>query len=205
MLEQRARRDADRLATAIAVLLRTPEDAARVPLVVHAAAAGDDAPLEREYAEHVGRELDARSRLAMFWMILCGEPWARFDPSATARESAGSYLAPAGVARAALFHQACASVPAGAGPAEPAGEWSVPRSRPAAGRRADPQDPPANLRGWRAIFPNGRLVTVPGLAHGTIAYGCLRLLVARFVATANARSLDARCARNVPLPRFELT
>ena len=40
---------------------------------------------------------------------------------------------------------------------------------------ADPQDPPANVAGWRRAFPNGRLVSVPGLAHGVIAYGCLRL------------------------------
>ena len=55
---------------------------------------------------------------------------------------------------------------------------------------ADPLDPPANVSGWRAAFPNGRLVTVPGLAHGVVAYGCLRLLVARFVDEGSARGLD---------------
>ena len=70
---------------------------------------------------------------------------------------------------------------------------------------ADPLDPPANVSGWRAAFPNGRLVTVPGLAHGVVAYGCLRLLVARFVdagSVARARR-QLRAAR--PLPRFELS
>ena len=70
---------------------------------------------------------------------------------------------------------------------------------------ADPQDPPANLAGWRRTFPNGRLVSVPGLAHGVIAYGCLRLVVARFVAAGSVRRLDASCASRVPLPRFELS
>jgi hypothetical protein len=46
---------------------------------------------------------------------------------------------------------------------------------------------------------------VPGLAHGVIAYGCLRLLVARFVAAGSARDLDASCARRVPVPPFELS
>jgi pimeloyl-ACP methyl ester carboxylesterase len=68
----------------------------------------------------------------------------------------------------------------------------------------DPQDPPANLAGWRKTFPSGRLIGVPGLAHGAIAYGCLRLVTARFVAAGTARGLDASCARRVPLPRFEL-
>jgi pimeloyl-ACP methyl ester carboxylesterase len=69
---------------------------------------------------------------------------------------------------------------------------------------ADPLDPPGSVRGWRSVFPNGRLVTVPGLAHGVIAYGCLRLVVARFVAAASVRGFDAGCARRVPLPPFEL-
>ena len=41
--------------------------------------------------------------------------------------------------------------------------------------------------------------------YRTIAYGCLRLLVARFVAAGTTHGLDARCARHVPLPPFELT
>jgi pimeloyl-ACP methyl ester carboxylesterase len=192
----------DGLASAIAVLLRSPEDAARVPLIVHAAAAGDYGPLAREYAAHVGSELDARSRLAMFWTILCGEAWARFDVTATARASGGSYLAQASVARARLFQRACAGVPRSR---EPSVSWSSPVPVLLLAGSADPQDPPANLRGWRKTFPNGSLISVPGLAHGAIAYGCLRLVVARFVATGNTRGLDAGCARGIPLPPFELT
>ena len=193
------------LATTVAVLLRSPEEAARVPLLVHEAAAGDDAPLAREFAARVGAELDARARLQVFWMTICNEEWARFDVSATERASRGSYLAHASAARARLFRRACAAVPRSA-----SGTWS-------AGSRAsrvpvlllagdaDPQDPPANLAGWRKAFPNGRLVAVPGLAHGVVAYGCLRLVVARFIAAGTARGLDASCARSVALPRFELS
>ena len=46
---------------------------------------------------------------------------------------------------------------------------------------------------------------MPGLAHGVVSYGCLRLLVARFVDAGSARGLDAGCARHVELPRFELS
>jgi pimeloyl-ACP methyl ester carboxylesterase len=193
------------LATAIAVLLRSSEDAARVPLLVHAAALGDYQLLAREHAGHVGSELDARSRLAMFWTVLCGESWARFDVEATERSGSGSFLAEAAVARARMFHQACAAVPrAGEPPGDEAPLRStVPVLLLAGG--ADPQDPPRNLRGWRDLFPNARLVTVPGLAHGVIGYGCLRLVVARFVANGSARGLDATCARSVPLPPFELS
>ncbi|HET6172260.1 MAG TPA: alpha/beta fold hydrolase [Gaiellales bacterium] len=195
---------ADDLATTVAVLLRTPEDAVRVPLLVHQAARGDLGPLRREFAAHVGAELDARSRLPLFWVTICGEPWARFDAAATKRASRGSFLARAAAARARVFRQACAAVPVHTGAAKER-PWSSRVPVLLLAGDADPQDPPANLAGWRAVFPNGRVVAVGGLAHGVIAYGCLRLVVARFVATGSARRLDASCARNTPLPRFELS
>jgi pimeloyl-ACP methyl ester carboxylesterase len=194
---------ADDLATTVAVLLRSPDDAVRVPLLVHQAAAGDGAPLAREFAGHLGAELDARSRLPMFWITICGESWARFDAAATERASRGSFLARASVARAQLFRRACGAVPHVERAAEPSGPSTVPVLLLAG--NADPQDPPGNLAGWRRAFPNARLVIARGLGHGTIAYGCLRLVVARFVGAGSARRLDTGCAGRVPLPRFELS
>jgi pimeloyl-ACP methyl ester carboxylesterase len=151
----------------------------------------------------VGAELDARSRLPMFWVTICGESWARFDVAATERAGGGSFLARASVARARLFRRACDAVPQVRQATDRSGSSSAPVLLLAGD--ADPQDPPANLAGWRREFPNGRLVVVHGLAHGVVAYGCLRLVVARFVAAGSARGLDAGCASRVPLPRFELS
>ena len=67
---------------------------------------------------------------------------------------------------------------------------------------ADPLDPTANLRGWRRLFPHGRLVVVPGAGHGTIGYACVQRLVARFVERGTAAGLRASCVRHVPLPSF---
>jgi pimeloyl-ACP methyl ester carboxylesterase len=195
--------EADDLATTVAVLLRSPDDAVRVPLLVHEAAAGDRGPLAREFAGHVGSELDARSRLPMFWVTICGEPWARYDVAATEQAGNGSFLAHAAVARALLFRRACGAVPHAERAPERSGSSMVPVLLLAGD--ADPQDPPANLAGWRREFPKGRLLVVHGLAHGVIAYGCLRLVVARFVAAGNVSGLDARCAGRVPLPSFELS
>jgi len=195
--------NADGIAMTIAALLRSPENAARVPLLVHQAATGLAEPLAREHAALVGGELDARSRLAMVWTILCGESWARAGVAATARASGGSFLAGAAVARAKLIRQVCAAIPHLAGTAKAPRPSGAPVLLLAGS--ADPLDPPANVSGWRAAFPNGRLVTVPGLAHGVVAYGCLRLLVARFVEAGSVRGLDAGCTRHVELPRFELS
>ena len=150
------------------------------------------------------RSSTRRSRLPMFWVTICNEGWARFDVAATARASRGSYLAHAAVARARLFRTACAAVPRQAETAGTGQPWSSSVPVLLLAGDDDPQDPPANLAGWRKTFPSGRLISVPGLAHGVIAYGCLRLVTARFVAAGSARGLDASCARRVPLPRFEL-
>jgi pimeloyl-ACP methyl ester carboxylesterase len=197
-------RSADELATTLALLLRSPEDAARVPLLVHQAARGNGAALAREFAAKVGAELDGRSRLPLFWVTICNEAWARFDIAATGLASRGSFLAHAAMARARLFREACAAVPHRAESAGSEASGSSPVPVLFLAGDDDPQDPPANLAGWRKTFPDGRLISVPALAHGVIAYGCLRLVTARFVAAGTARGLDTSCVRDVPLPRFEL-
>ncbi len=195
--------DADDVASTIQALSRAPEGVARIPKLVHEAVGGDYAPLGEEYVTRVGAELDERSRLAMFYSILCNEPWARFDVPATIRSSAASYLEHVTVSHARLFRRVCASVPKGV---VPPGSGDPPRSRVPVLILAgsdDPQDPVSNLRGWRSAFPNGRLVVALGLGHGAIEYGCLPLLVAQFVERGNARGLDASCVREIPLPPFE--
>src|SRR5262249_28964587 len=150
----------------------------------------------------IGSTLDSRARLISYWVILCSEPWAGFDPATTARLGAGSYLARAALARARLFHRACRIVPKRL-VTPPAGRpriTRVPTLLLAGGD--DPLDPVANLRGWRRRFPHGRLIVVPGVGHGTIEYPCIQGLVAGFIERGNATRLDPACARHVSLSPF---
>jgi len=192
----------DDIAWTVASLSSTADGAALIPYTVDAAAHGDYLPLARAYAQTLGAALDPRARLAMFWEILCSEPWAVFDPAATARLGAGSYLEHAAVARARLFERACRSVPRGRVPAGSASDAPMRTPVLLLAGGADPLDPPANLAGWRRPFPDGRLVVVPGAGHGAIAYGCVPTLVAAFVARGGAAGLDTACARRAPLPHF---
>jgi pimeloyl-ACP methyl ester carboxylesterase len=190
------------VAWTIASLSETSDGAASIPSAIAAAARGVYTPLGVAYTDQLGATLDSRARLAMFWVILCSERWAAFDPAATAREGNGSYLEAAAVARARLFRQACTAVPKANVTAVPETSTQTPVLLLAGS--ADPLDPAVNLRGWRRVFENGRLVVVAGASHGTIAYPCVQTLVARFVSTADARRLDPSCARHVPLPPIEL-
>ena len=193
----------DDIAWTVDLLSETVENAALIPFAVNAAVHGDYTTLATTYAGRLGgSNLEALARLVPFWIILCSEPWAAFDPAATARAGRGSYLADAAVARARLFRHACAVVPKGRVPTDAAGRRvvRVPTLLLAGG--ADPLDPAANLRGWRRLFPRGRLIVVPGAGHGTLEYDCVQKLIARFVERASATRLNASCVRHVPLPRF---
>ena len=181
----------DDVAWTVNALSESADGAATIPYAIDAAVRGDYTPLAHAYADRLGPDLDARARLAAFWVILCSEPWAGFDPAATARAAPGSYLGAAAVDRARLFARACRVVPTGR---VPAGAGTVETSATpvlllAGG--ADPVDPVANLRGWRTAFPNGRLVVVAGAGHGAIGYDCVQRLVADFVAAGSADGLDA--------------
>lgn len=192
----------DDIAWTVHSLSETAESATMIPFAINAAVHGDYTPLASAYASQVGSTLDAGARLVSYWVILCSEPWAAFDPGTTARIGTGSYLVRAALARAQLFHRACRAVPKGFVPPA-AGSLRVVRV-PAlllAGS-ADPLDPAANLRGWRRLFPRGRLVVVVGAGHGTIEYRCVQRLVAGFIGLGSATSLNSECARHVSLPPF---
>jgi pimeloyl-ACP methyl ester carboxylesterase len=195
---------ADDVAWTVEALSETVDGAATIPYAIDAAVHGDYTPLARAYAEDVGADLDARARLATFWVILCSEPWASFDPAVTARAGAGSYLAHAAVARARLFRRACRVVPKGRAAPETGAAPTPATPVLLLTGGADPLDPPAALRGWRRAFPAGRLVVVPGAGHGEIGFVCVQGVVARFIASGSAQGLDTRCVRQIPLPAFEV-
>lgn len=176
-------------------LTASADGAATVPFALHAAVHGDYLPLARAYASDVGAELDARARLVMGWEILCSEPWAWPTAAATAT----GYLARAVAERAGVLRRTCRWVPRGRVPSAGRLVSRAPVLLLAGG--ADPLDGPANLRGWRRTFPDGRLVVVPAAGHGTIGYGCVPMLVARFVAR---EPLGTACVRGLHPPPFQV-
>jgi pimeloyl-ACP methyl ester carboxylesterase len=189
------------IAWTVASLSETAENAAVIPFAINAAVHGDYTPLASTYAE-IGSKLDSPARLVAYWVILCSEPWAAFDPATTARVGRGSYLVRAALARARLFRRACREVPKGLVSPAAGGLRVVRVPVLLLAGSADPLDPLVNLRGWRRLFPHGRLIVVAGAGHGTIEYSCVQGLVARFIEHGSARRLNSACARHVSLPSF---
>ncbi len=69
--------------------------------------------------------------------------------------------------------------------------------------QADPVTPPENAEKAARTLKNSRHLVVPWQGHGVIMRGCMPSLAARFVQTASARGLDARCLQGLrPLGFF---
>jgi len=184
----------DGLAGVIQSMTLNAESAASVPLVVARAAAGKHASL----APFIQDEDMTRS--IMYWSIWCNESWVGLD----AAGPWGTYLDGNAADALETYRMVCKYFPKHA---EPASSKTRVRSNVpllALVGGADPQDPIGNLAGLTSAMPNSRAVVVPGLGHAIGQYGCLPNLVGQFVERADAKRLDARCARSIKPPPFVL-
>jgi pimeloyl-ACP methyl ester carboxylesterase len=188
--------DGDALAGVVHALSLDAGTAAQIPLLVARAAAGDTSRLAM-LATGGGA-----TRSIMYWSIWCNEPWVGLDPAAAAADAKGTYLEGYVADALAGYTAVCRVFPSRA---EPAVRWTRPRSRVpllAIVGGADPQDPIGSLTGLRAALPNSRMVVEPGQGHAVGQYGCVPLLVTRFVERGSASGLDTSCARRIPVPAF---
>ena len=130
-----------------------------MPLLVHEAAARR--PLRRWHGSSPRTSAASstrRSRLPMFWVTICNEGWARFDVAATGRreprELPGARRRGSRASLPARPARRCLAMPRPRATGRP---WSSAVPVLLLAGDDDPQDPPANLAGWRKTFPSGRL------------------------------------------------
>jgi pimeloyl-ACP methyl ester carboxylesterase len=172
-----------------------------VPRLVHLAAEGDLEPVASVIAQ--GSHEHDLFASAMFWSIMCSEPWARFRPERVAELGHGSYLLPASLADAKGYAIACEPFERGVvldGDARP-----VRSDVPALllNGSEDPQDPPGNMAGAMRQLPNSLLVVAPGQGHTVGHLGCLPDVVADFLAAGTVEGLDTSCVAELRPPPFE--
>ena len=190
----------------IAALLRTPENAVRVPLIVHQAATGDSPSRSRASTRRSWAASSTRARAWPWSGRSCAASRGRAPASPRRRgASGGSFLAHAAVARAKLFRRVCAAIPRGSGRTPTrCGRRGVPGAAARRARRS------ARSPGERARLACGLPQRAPRhRARPGARRGRLRLPAAARRALrrrrAASRGLDASCARHVALPRFELS
>lgn len=181
-------------------LSRDPATLKALLALVHQAASGDTAPLAKVYAAAVRPVVIANIRKLMYWRITCFEGWARQRPQEATAAARGTYLEDEVAAELEFRGAFCPALPQP--PPEP-DTAAPPRSRVpvlALVGGLDPQDPRANIAPLARAMPRTTIVDVPGGGHGSIQYGCLPRVAARFLDTGRVTSADRACSNRVEPP-----
>ena len=192
--------DAPSLAGVVDELTTSQYGATLVPRALARAEAGDFRALASAAKLLEGSD----ETPAMFWAIVCTEPWAVRDPARALSDARGTYLRPTierDVVLQSAICQAWRRVDASAE------DWSRVRSDTPTlvlVGGSDPKDPPANTAGVAQAMPNAKVITVPGGGHGVSSVGCLPRIVDDFLEAGSGRGLDTACVSLTPYPPFRL-
>jgi pimeloyl-ACP methyl ester carboxylesterase len=71
----------------------------------------------------------------------------------------------------------------------------------------DPHDPPTNMAGAAAVWPNSLALTVPGQGHDIDpnSAACIIPLIRAFIEQGTTTGLDTTCLSQLPPPTFDVT
>jgi pimeloyl-ACP methyl ester carboxylesterase len=189
-------------ATAWRAELYGPQGAARVPMQLHAAAHGDVDDFIAGAVEY-RRGIEEDISNGLYLTISCAESMPRNDIAALHADEAGTLF---GSFRTDQLLAACKVWPRGADMEElhHLKTWDGPVL--ASVGQFDPVTPAVYAERLMTQFPNGRLLRLPNQAHGGTeeAQNCLFPLYVKFIKTADAKSLDARCTETLKFPPFVL-
>lgn len=183
----------------IETLSRDPATIPQLFTLTREAASGNLTPLTQAYARAIRPAIAATTRQVMYWRILCSEGWARQTPQSLA-SAAGSYLHDEAAAELQFRAAFCSALPRwAAGPdTRTPPSSAVPVLALVGG--LDPQDPRRNVTPIARTLPNTTILTVPGAGHGSVQYGCLPAVAARFLDTRRITAGDRACAARVEAP-----
>lgn len=200
--------DADTVASGLHDLLFVATTHTQIPLVVHTLAATDDKvaallAVARAYPEATGTGPDDEQMVR--YAIRCNEAWARYDPDQLVDSDSFAY----GFRRneAERWQAICAHIPSADDTQVAASPASSEVPVLALNGEADPQDPPANMQGAAAVWPNSLTLTVPGQGHDIdpASAGCITPLLQSFIDRGTVTGLDTSCLAQLPPPDFDLT
>ena len=191
------------LNAAVRLLSYSDETASLLPLLIHGAqSAGRPEPLIAQYLM-IRKLTDAQFAYGMHFAVVCSEDAPRWHLEKVSEEELkASYL---GSNFMASMRAVCAKWPRGV--VDEDFSTPHPEQTPALilSGAVDPVTPPAY--GERAIqfYPKGRHLIVAGQGHGQVAIGCMPRLLARFISTADAKSLDTQCLDQIGAAPFMLS
>ena len=184
-------------------MLYSPESMRSIPLLLHKAAAGD----YKAFAElQLARNISLGESIAdgLYFSITCTEDIDRSDPQQVHSNGRGTFLADH---RARPHTEGCKGWPRGQLP--PGFGEEVKSDVPVlmVNGSNDPATPPSAAKAAIARLSNARLIVVPYGGHssdGLIGEQCVKTIAARFLDTADQRSLDTTCVKDIKHQPFIL-
>jgi pimeloyl-ACP methyl ester carboxylesterase len=188
--------DADAFAESLRGMMYQPEAMLGIPLLLHKAAGGDykgfaDFQLERNVA------LNGAIADGMYFSITCTEDVDRTDPEQLRAHNRGTFLADH---RSRPHIEGCQGWPRGKLPAGFGEEVKSDVPVLIINGANDPATPPSAGRAAMSRMSNARMIVVPHGGHmseGLIGDECVKKLAARFLETADQKSLDVACVKNI--------
>ncbi len=194
---------ADDFAESLRAMIYKPNSMRSIPLLLHKAAGGD----YRAFADfQLGRNVGLNAALAdgMYFAVTCTEDIDRLDRQQVHANSRGTFLADH---RARAHLEGCEGWPRGTLPAGFGEEVQSDVPVLIMVGDNDPATPPAAAKAAASRLSNGRVVVVPYGGHvldGLIGDDCAYSIAARFLETADQRSLDVSCLTSVKHQPFNL-
>lgn len=195
--------DADAFAESLRAMVYKPESMLSIPVFLHKAASGD----YQGFANNqVIRNVELNSEIAdgMYFSITCTEDIDRLDLEQLHANNRGTFLADH---RARPHIEGCKGWPRGQLPAGFGEEVKSDVPVLIIVGDNDPATPPSAGRAALSRQSNGRMVVVPYGGHtsqGLIGEDCVKNVAARFLETADQRSLDVTCLKEVRHKPFVL-
>ncbi|HET9452025.1 MAG TPA: alpha/beta hydrolase [Aggregicoccus sp.] len=170
-------------------LLYMPEAAALAPLVIDRVEKGDWAPFVAMTASLQDGFAQGMS-VGMFLSVVCREDAPFISEEDVARETKGTW---AGEVLARPLLRSCALWPRGAVPEEYLAPVSSQVPVLLLSGELDPVTPPSWGDEAARHLPHSLHVTVPGVGHNTVGMGCVRSLMADFLARGSVEGLTPGC------------
>jgi pimeloyl-ACP methyl ester carboxylesterase len=177
--------------------LYSAEAAARVPLALHRAFAGDYVPMARA-AVRIAAAQKRHESFGMFLTVICSEWMPYVDEAAIRRLSEGTFFGP----ESSLdWLRSCRSWPRADLPADFAAPVRADVPVLILSGRLDPVTPPHWGEQVALFLPRARQIVFAASAHFPTG-DCASGLVAQFLEQGSAARLDARCAQSEVRPPF---
>ena len=187
----------DTVAFLLRAALYSAEMSTLLPLVIERACEGDYGPLAAMADPWI--DVSQSISIGMFFSVICSEDLPFVTDADRQQLDSEPFL---GSAMLDLYGEVCGFWPRGDLPAGYGDPVVSDRPVLVLSGELDPVTPPRWGEEVSRHLSRARHIVVPGVGHGTLAYGCVPKLMAQFIDEGSAENLDVDCVQKLHRPLF---